>query len=99
MHKKFIRSIERKDLRWEYEYAMYGDQSINDYRLPIKCGWTLGKFENLKTDIPMLLNQKEYAEKIEYSWDYERPIDIIQTPGSEWQRQAEMDVILYDYFV
>jgi hypothetical protein len=99
MHKKFIRSIEYRDVRWEYEYAIYGDQSINDYRLRVKLGWTLGKIENLKTDIPDLLNHEQYAEKTQYNSDYESPIDITQTPGSEWQRQAKMAVILYDYFV
>lgn len=99
MHKKFIRSIEYRDVRWEYEYAMYGDQGINDYRLRVKLGWTLGKIENLKTDIPDLLNHERYAEKTQYNSDYENPIDITQTPGSEWQRQAKMAVILYDYFV
>ncbi len=99
MHKKYIKSIERRDLRWEYKYAMHEDQNINHYLLRVKYGWTLGKIENLKTDIPDLLNHERYAENMENDWSYESPIDIIQTPGSEWQRQAKMAVILYDYFV
>jgi hypothetical protein len=99
MHKKFIKSIERRDLRWEYEYATYGDQSINDYRLRVELGWVLGKIENLKTDIPDLLNHKEYAGKAEEEHYYRVPIDLPDTPGSEWQRQTKMATVLYDYFV
>lgn len=99
MHKKFIRSIEYRDVRWEYEDVMrYEAESINECKMRVQLGWILGKIENLKIDIPDLLNHERYAEKIEY-WDYESPIDITQTPGSEWQRQAKMAVILYDYFV
>jgi hypothetical protein len=99
MHKKFIRSIEYRDVRWEYEYAMYGDQGINDYRLRVKLGWTLGKIENLKTDIPMLLNHKEYAGKAKEEHYFRVPINLPDTPGSEWERQTKMATVLYDYFV